>query len=64
MLIAPQGVLNDIFEMYYNSFEIYDNIFQVCVLLTNKTITGNKAIAVVNGFINSHCEYEELLYMY
>lgn len=43
-------------------FEIYDNIFQVCALLTNKTITGNKAIAVVNGFINSHCEYEELLY--
>lgn len=45
-----------------SEFEMFYNIFELCDLLISRQATGNRAIALVNGYINANEEYEELLY--
>lgn len=45
-----------------SEFEIFESIFDLCDLLIERKATGNRALALVNGYINGNNEYEELLY--
>jgi len=45
-----------------SEFEIFEDIFELCDMLIDRVATGNRALALVNGFINGNSEYEELLY--
>ena len=45
-----------------SEFEIFENVFELCDLLIERKATGNRALALVNGYINGNSEYEELLY--
>jgi len=38
------------------------NLFDVLELLSKRTVRGHDAISLVNGFINNHLGYEQLLY--
>ena len=40
----------------------FDEIFDLFDKLRNRELTGNKAIATVNGFINQNLDHAELLY--
>jgi len=42
--------------------KIYDTIFELLDDLTNRVYTGHDAIAMVNSFIASNSEYEDLIY--
>jgi DNA ligase-1 len=42
--------------------EFFDSIFDLLDILKSGQATGNKAISLVNGFINQHFKFEELLY--
>jgi len=42
--------------------KIYDTIFKLLDDLTNRVYTGHDAIAMVNSFIASNSEYEDLIY--
>lgn len=58
------GVTSDSLKKNPNlsTFEIFEDIFELCDLLINKKYTGNDAISLVNGFINGNNMYEEMLY--
>jgi DNA ligase-1 len=45
-----------------SELEFFKDIFELCDKLSNRVYTGNKAIAMVNGFINQNNLYDELLY--
>lgn len=45
-----------------SELEFYKDIFELLDLLRMRILTGNKAIACVNGFINQNYQYEDLLY--
>ena len=45
-----------------SELEFFKNIFELLDLLRTRQVTGNKAIALVNCFINQNNKYEELLY--
>lgn len=45
-----------------SEFEFFDSIFDLCNLLIKHNYAGNKAISLINGFINGNNQYEELLY--
>ena len=42
--------------------EFFNSFFELLDVLKSKEATGNKAIALVNGFINQNFKHEELLY--
>ena len=45
-----------------SELEFFKNIFELLDLLRTRQVTGNKAIALVNCFINQNNKYENLLY--
>lgn len=45
-----------------SELEFYDNIFDVLDHLISGKFTGNKAISLVNGYINQNFKHEDLLY--
>jgi DNA ligase-1 len=45
-----------------SELEFYKDIFELLDVLRSGKATGNKAIALANGFINQNFQYEELLY--
>jgi DNA ligase-1 len=44
------------------TFDNYDNLFQLLDDLNERRVTGNSAIACVNGFIAKHLEFSEVIY--
>lgn len=45
-----------------SELEFFSDIFELLDLLRTRSATGNKAISLVNGYINQHYQFEELLY--
>ena len=45
-----------------SEFEFFDSIFDLCDILIKHNYAGNKAISLINGFINGNNQYEDLLY--
>lgn len=45
-----------------SELEFYKDLFELLDLLRTNKLTGNKAVAHVNGFINQNYQFEDLLY--
>ena len=47
-----------------SELEFFNNFFELLDLLRTRKVTGNKAISLVNGYINQNYIYEDLLYKF
>ena len=45
-----------------SELEFFDNIFEMLDQLITGKVSGNKAISLVNGYINQNLKYEDLIY--